>query len=443
MTCSIRENAESKIWNKLHELKGLKKRGKISQIGVLGCMAERLKTQLLEKEKCVDVVAGPDTYRDLPRLLAINKLTGQNAVNVMLSLSETYENIMPTMTTSSMSAFVSIMRGCENMCSYCIVPFTRGRERSRPIESILDEVRSLSLAGIKEVTLLGQNVNSYRDLTKDNQSQTTLATGFKTIYKPKSGGLTFDVLLDEVAKVDPEIRIRFTSPHPKDFPDQVLNVINKHNNIAKCIHLPAQSGNNNILQRMRRGYTREAYLDLVNRIREIIPGCALSSDFISGFCGETEEEHHETLDLIRRVRYNLIYMFHYSMREKTHAFHTMKDDIPLQVKIARLEQVSSLYREIALELNKSLIGKTQLILIEGTSKRSENDLAGRNDANVKVIIPKTSIPQIGAMNNSDLKPILVGDYVAVRITNCNSQTLLGEPLFHTSISNFHDNELND
>jgi tRNA-N(6)-(isopentenyl)adenosine-37 thiotransferase enzyme MiaB len=435
MTCAIRENAESKIWDKLKELSNLKRKGKIRQIGLLGCMAERLKTKLLERDKSVDIIVGPDSYRDLPKLLAINTITGQNAVNVLLSLDETYSDIMPTMTTSSMSAFVSIMRGCDNMCSYCIVPFTRGRERSRPIDTIIDEVKQLSSLGIKEVTLLGQNVNSYRDLSHDSESCVSLVPGFKTVYKPKSGGLTFDILLEEVAKVDPEMRIRFTSPHPKDFPDQVLRVIKSHSNIAKNIHLPAQSGNNQVLDRMRRGYTREAYLHLVDRIRHVIPNCTLSSDFICGFCGETQSEHNDTIDLLNRVRYNTAFTFAYSMRERTHAFYKLSDDVPNDVKISRLNEVNQLYRELALDINKSLVGKEQIILIEGQSKKSQNDLYGRNEANLKVIVKKSSIPQINDSN--DLRPISPGDYVVVRIEDCSSITLIGKPICRTTLSDYY------
>lgn len=248
MTCAIREGAEQKIWNRLKYLRREKRKGSIHQIGLLGCMAERLKTRALEKEKLLDIIAGPDSYRDLPKLLAINNATGQNAVNVLLSMDETYADVMPTVVDakSKTSAFVSIMRGCENMCSYCIVPFTRGKERSRPVDSILREVDALQSAGVREIILLGQNVNSYRDKSASCDSEVSLSRGFKTVYKPKAGGLTFDILLDKVAQVNPEVRIRFTSPHPKDFPDEVLHIINKHPNICKNLHLPAQSGSDQV-----------------------------------------------------------------------------------------------------------------------------------------------------------------------------------------------------
>ncbi|CAG2107797.1 unnamed protein product [Medioppia subpectinata] len=436
MTCAIRENAEIKVWKKLHELSAMKTDGRLRQIGLLGCIAERLKTEILAKHESIDVIAGPDSYRDLPKLLAINRLTAQNAVNVLLSFDETYANIMPTISKSSVSAFVSIMRGCDNMCSYCIVPFTRGRERSRAIESIVDEVRQLSGSGIKEITLLGQNVNSYRDLShhKSGESSVSLVPGFKTVYKPRSGGLTFDVLLDEVARVDPNMRIRFTSPHPKDFDERVLHVIQRHHNICKCIHLPVQSGSNHVLARMRRGYTREAYLSLVERIRQIIPNCALTSDFICGFCGETEAEHNQTVDLMSRVKYSTAYTFAYSMRRKTHAFHTLTDDVPQEVKIARLNQIHQLYREIALKENRSLIGEQQLILIEGDSKKSADELYGRNEANLKVIVPKVDIP-VSSGDTTSLRPMAPGDYVLARIDNCSAITLMATPISHQMLSN--------
>lgn len=328
MTCSIREGAEQKIWTRLRTLKKLKTSdtSKVTQIGLLGCMAERLKTKLLDHDKLVDVVCGPDAYRDLPKLLAINNVTGQNAVNVLLSLDETYADVMPTVAVGqghssdikdSKSVFISIMRGCDNMCTYCIVPFTRGKERSRPLDSIVDEVRQVAAQGVKEVTLLGQNVNSYRDksVAEAETNTISLPAGFSTVYKPKRGGRTFDVLLEQVALADPEVRIRFTSPHPKDFADEVISVIKKYPNVCKCIHIPAQSGSNQVLERMRRGYTREAYMELIDRIRQRIPGVAFTSDFISGFCGETEADHELTLDLIERVKYNFVYFFPYSMRE--------------------------------------------------------------------------------------------------------------------------------
>ncbi|XP_022264730.1 mitochondrial tRNA methylthiotransferase CDK5RAP1 isoform X5 [Canis lupus familiaris] len=331
-------------------------------------MAERLKEEILNREKMVDILAGPDAYRDLPRLLAVAE-SGQQAANVLLSLDETYADVMPVQTSpSATSAFVSIMRGCDNMCSYCIVPFTRGRERSRPVASILEEVRKLSEQGLKEVTLLGQNVNSFQDSSEvqfNNAVSTNLSRGFSTNYKPKKGGLRFTYLLDQVSRVDPEMRIRFTSPHPKDFPDEVLQLIHERDNICKQIHLPAQSGSSRVLEAMRRGYSREAYVELIHHIRESIPGVSLSSDFIAGFCGETEEDHLQTVSLLREVQYNMGFLFAYSMRQKTRAYHRLKDDVPEEVKLRRLEELITVFREEATKANMASVGSTQLVLVEG------------------------------------------------------------------------------
>ncbi|XP_010358892.1 CDK5 regulatory subunit-associated protein 1 isoform X3 [Rhinopithecus roxellana] len=388
VTCSIREKAEQTIWNRLHQLKALKTRRPRSRvplrIGILGCMAERLKEEILNREKMVDVLAGPDAYRDLPRLLAVAE-SGQQAANVLLSLDETYADVMPVQTSpSATSAFVSIMRGCDNMCSYCIVPFTRGRERSRPVASILEEVKKLSEQGLKEVTLLGQNVNSFRDNSEvqfNNAVSTNLSRGFATNYKAKQGGLRFAHLLDQVSRVDPEMRIRFTSPHPKDFPDEVLQLIHERDNICKQIHLPAQSGSSRVLEAMRRGYSREAYVELVHHIKESIPGVSLSSDFIAGFCGETEEDHVQTVSLLREVQYNMGFLFAYSMRQ--------------------------------------------------LSKRSATDLCGRNDGNLKVIFPDADMEDV---NNPGLRVrAQPGDYVLVKITSASSQTLRGHVLCRTTL----------
>ncbi|XP_055229295.1 mitochondrial tRNA methylthiotransferase CDK5RAP1 isoform X4 [Gorilla gorilla gorilla] len=397
VTCSIREKAEQTIWNRLHQLKALKTRRPRSRvplrIGILGCMAERLKEEILNREKMVDILAGPDAYRDLPRLLAVAE-SGQQAANVLLSLDETYADVMPVQTSASAtSAFVSIMRGCDNMCSYCIVPFTRGRERSRPIASILEEVKKLSeqvilpprppkvlgLQGLKEVTLLGQNVNSFRDNSEvqfNNAVPTNLSRGFTTNYKTKQGGLRFAHLLDQVSRVDPEMRIRFTSPHPKDFPDEVLQLIHERDNICKQIHLPAQSGSSRVLEAMRRGYSREAYVELVHHIRESIPGVSLSSDFIAGFCGETEEDHVQTVSLLREVQYNMGFLFAYSMRQKTRAYHRLKDDVPEEVKLRRLEELITIFREEATKANQTSVGCTQLVLVEGITSASSQTLRG-------------------------------------------------------------------
>ncbi|KAI8130017.1 CDK5RAP1-like protein [Lucilia cuprina] len=442
VTCAVREGAETKIWNRLNHLKAMKekrstKKGPL-QITVLGCMAERLKHKLLEKEKCVDVVAGPDSYKDLPRLLAISRHYQQSAINVILSLDETYGDVMPVrLNTDSPTAFVSIMRGCDNMCTYCIVPFTRGRERSRDVESIRQEVLHLRDNGVKEVTLLGQNVNSYRDISKETEANVSLAPGFKTVYKPKKGGLPFSVLLQEVAEAVPDVRIRFTSPHPKDFSEEVLRVIRDYPNVCKNLHLPAQSGNNNVLERMRRGYTREAYLQLVDTIREYLPDVGLSSDFICGFCGETEEEFQDTITLIEQVRYNVAFLFAYSMREKTTAHRRYKDDVPLDVKTARLQRMVKAFRQGATELHKMYEGRQELILIEGKSKRSDDCVFGRNDANIKVIVPIKSLPLSCNETESQTKEISVGDFVVAHIEETNSQVLKGQPLYITNLQDFY------
>ncbi|XP_047203027.1 CDK5 regulatory subunit-associated protein 1 isoform X2 [Girardinichthys multiradiatus] len=467
VTCSIREKAEQTIWNRLQQLTAMKKKrlktNSPMKIGILGCMAERLKMELLDREKLVDVLAGPDAYRDLPRLLTVAD-GGQQASNVLLSLEETYADIMPVQhAAQGHSAFVSIMRGCDNMCSYCIVPFTRGRERSRPISSILEEVQMLSDQGVKEVTLLGQNVNSYREISEEqfySSELTKLSRGFNTIYQTKQGGLRFSDLLDQVSRVDPDMRIRFTSPHPKDFPDEVLHLIAERQNICKQIHLPAQSGSNQVLKAMRRGYTREAYLDLVYNIKRIIPDVSLSSDFISGFCGETEDDHQQTLSLIREVGYNAGFLFAYSMR-KTHAFHRLQDDVAPQVKQRRLEECISVFRAEAERVNAAAIGSMQLVLVEGVStahiigtrgstaskgagtsqipeggrgsesKRSADDLCGRTDGNMKVIFPKEDVAVQASASNT--VPVCAGDYVLVKILSASSQSLRGRALTHSSL----------
>ncbi|TKS71084.1 CDK5 regulatory subunit-associated protein 1 [Collichthys lucidus] len=438
VTCSIRDKAEQTIWNRLQQLTAMKKRRLKTRtpmkIGILGCMAERLKVEILEREKLVDVLAGPDAYRDLPRLLTVAE-GGQQASNVLLSLEETYADVMPVQhAPQGHSAFVSIMRGCDNMCSYCIVPFTRGRERSRPVSSILEEVRMLSDQGVKEVTLLGQNVNSYRDTSEEQfcgSDLTQLSRGFKTVYRTKQGGLRFSDLLDRVSCIDPDMRIRFTSPHPKDFPDEVLHLIAERRNICQQIHLPAQSGSSKILKAMHRGYTREAYLDLVRNIKTIIPEVSLSSDFISGFCGETEDDHQQTLSLIREVGYNVGFLFAYSMRKKTHAFHRLQDDVPAEVKQRRLEECISVFREEAAKVNAALVGSTELVLVEGESKRSAKDLCGRTDGNVKVIFPKEDVAV--QPEDSDMAPVNAGDYVLVKISSANSQSLRGRAISHSSL----------
>jgi len=406
-------------------------------------MAERLKTRLVEETKVVDVVCGPDAYRDLPRMLAATP-SGHAGVNVLLSLDETYADVMPVrLDSTGISAFVSIMRGCDNMCTYCIVPFTRGRERSRPIQSIVDEVKYLRDQGVKEVMLLGQNVNSYRDLSDgegggvaEGKAATKLSNdGFRTVYKSKLGGRRFADLLARVSDVDPEMRVRFTSPHPKDFPGELLDLINERPNVCNYIHLPAQSGSDQVLRDMRRGYTREAYLRLVDDIKTRIPDVSLSSDFISGFCGETEEDHEETLDLIRQVKYAFCFAFPYSMREKTGAQRRLTDDVIESVKKRRHSEVVTAFRAEALALNRSRIGEKHLVLVEGRSKRSEDALVGRNDAFVKVVFPKMPIAATSDCSSSSSIPG-PGHYVIVEILDATSLTLIGRPLCFSSIAEF-------
>ncbi|XP_052889179.1 CDK5RAP1-like protein [Anopheles moucheti] len=444
MTCAIREGAEDTVWNRLKHLRLMKQKreaneGKPLQIGVLGCMAERLKKQLVEKEHSVDVVAGPDAYKDLPRLLAIGQ-KGQKAINVLLSLDETYADVVPVkLDRRSKTAYVSIMRGCDNMCSYCIVPFTRGKERSRPMKSIRDEVVQLENEGIREITLLGQNVNSYRDTSENVEGDgpkeaTLLAPGFRTVYKTKLGGLRFAELLTELAEAVPEMRIRFTSPHPKDFPRDVLETIAKYPNICNSLHLPAQSGNTQVLLSRR-----EAYLNLVKEVRHLIPNVTLSSDFICGFCGETDIEFDDTVSLIEEVGYHAAFLFAYSMREKTTAHRRYSDDVPAEVKQERLRKMIAAFRKTAERLNSHFIDRTELVLVEGYSKRSRTDLAGRNDGNVKVIVPAGRILSGRDSNCDDLKPVGVGDYIAVRIVESNSQILKGEPMYHTTMREFYAN----
>ena len=351
-TCAIREGAEQKIWNKLKSKHhAMKVRNQNLKVGVLGCMAERLKDQLLE-HKVVDLVAGPDAYRDIPRLLQILDSDSQEQpMNVQLSFDETYADIIPVRKDKSKQhAWISIMRGCNNMCSFCIVPFTRGRERSRPVMSIEDEVKYLRDEGIREVTLLGQNVNSYRDKEADSLwgdvTKHVNSEGFAETFKLRDGqGVRFAELMDRVSDAAPEMRFRFTSPHPKDFPDALLQVIANKANVCKQIHMPAQSGNTDMLFRMRRNHTRESYDELVSHIRETIPGVALSSDFMCGFCDETEEEFEDTMSLINQVKYDMAFLFAYSMREKTHAHRRMQDNVPESVKKERLVRMIDAFKE--------------------------------------------------------------------------------------------------
>ncbi len=400
-TCSIRDNAEQKVWNRLKYFRSLKRKNKEQDItiGVLGCMAERVREQFLEKEKLVDIVVGPDAYRDIPNLLDEVE-DGRKAVNVILSLEETYADITPVRTTGNgILAFVSVMRGCDNMCSFCVVPFTRGRERSRDINSVLDEIKVLSDQGYKEVALLGQNVNSFND-----------------------NGVRFAELMYKVSKVDPEMRIRFSTSHPKDFPDELLHVIAEQKNICNYIHIPVQSGNNEVLRRMRRTYTRESYLELIENMRTIIPGVGLSTDIIAGFCGETEEQHQDTLSLISEVRYDLAYLFAYSERERTLAHRKYEDDVPEEVKKRRLQEIIDTHRTYSALNNQSEIGRTHLVLVENVSKRSDQQLSGRTDTNKVVIFDRESYN--------------LGDYVEVVITDSTSATLFGKPIRKSSILEF-------
>jgi len=446
-TCAIRDNAERRVWDRLSQLKSMRRSDRKHKrvVGVLGCMAERLKSQLLESDKLVDLVVGPDAYRSLPALLA-EVDGGQTAMNVQLSLEETYADITPVrMASNNLSAFLSIMRGCNNMCSYCIVPFTRGRERSRPIASILDEVRQLSDQGVKEIVLLGQNVNSYNDLSEQtfpvsDPSMQLLSKGFGSMVKPNSGGVRFTQLIDRVSQINPEIRIRFTSPHPKDFPDDLLHLIAERPNLCNAVHMPAQSGNSNVLQRMRRFYTREAYLELIQRTREVIPNVGISSDFISGFCGETEEEHMDTLSLLREVRFDQAFMYAYSMREKTNAHRTQQDDVPHEVKQRRLKEVIETFFSTLSEKSKEEIGKRHVVLVERVSRRSEGDLTGRTDNNKKVVFPNVKVPAEYPANGSTSPNAMIevkaGDYVVVEVERTTGLSLLGQPLGCTTLTRF-------
>lgn len=400
-TCSIRENAEQRVRNKLSQFNQQKKKNPSLVIGILGCMAERLKKELLEQEKLVDLVAGPDSYRDLPNLIEEVE-GGQKAVNVLLSREETYADIAPVrLAAGGITAFISIMRGCDNMCSFCVVPFTRGRERSRDPESIVQEAKDLFANGYREVTLLGQNVDSYKwNITKKGE-----------IIDPSKPTVTFAGLMEMVANVNPDLRIRFSTSHPKDMTDDVLHVIAKYENLCKYIHLPVQSGSSEVLKRMNRGYSREWYLNRIAAIKEIIPEAAISTDIITGFCGETDADHQETLSLMREVGYEFSYMFFYSERPKTLAERKFEDDIPEVVKKARLTEVQTLQAELSYQSNEKMVGKVCKVLIEGTSKRSKDYVFGRNSQNVTTIFPK-----------ENFKP---GDYVNVLIKEFTSATLKG------------------
>ncbi len=397
-TCSIREKAEQTVRKRLTEFRKLKERTPGLLIGMLGCMAERLKAQLLEEEKLVDIVVGPDAYRSLPALIGEAE-TGQKAVNVLLSRDETYSDIAPIrLDSNGISAFVSIMRGCNNMCSFCVVPFTRGRERSRDANSILHEVRELVSKGFKEVTLLGQNVDSYYWI--DEQKDETV---------------TFASLLEKVALVSADLRVRFSTSHPKDITDEVLQTMARYENICKYIHLPVQSGSTRILQLMNRTYTREWYMSKVDRIRELLPECGISADIIAGFCTETEEDHQDTLSIMRYSGYDMSYMFFYSERPGTLAARRYKDDIPEDVKKRRLQEIVDLQGELSRQSNLNDLGKTFKVLVEGNSRKSDAAWMGRTSQNKVLVFPK-----------NDLNENLKGSYVMVKVTDCTKTTLLGE-----------------
>ncbi|HCM75260.1 MAG TPA: tRNA (N6-isopentenyl adenosine(37)-C2)-methylthiotransferase MiaB [Cytophagales bacterium] len=405
-TCSIREKAEQTVRHRLKHINGFKKRKPGLLVGVLGCMAERLKTNLLEEEKIVDLVAGPDAYRDLPKL--INQVDdGQKAVNTFLSREETYADISPVrLNSNGVTAFVSIMRGCDNMCSFCVVPFTRGRERSRDPHSIVAEAKALFEQGFREVTLLGQNVDSYKWSEVENNKARIEKLGVEKI-------INFANLLEMVAHVSPDLRIRFSTSHPKDITDEVLHTMAKYENICKYIHLPVQSGNSRVLELMNRGYTREWYLERVNRIKEILGDeCGISSDMITGFCSETEEEHQDTLTLMDKVQYDFAYMFYYSERPGTLAAKKLKDDISLDVKKRRLQEIIDKQRILSHNRNKLDVGKVFKVLIEGPSKKSDHYLQGRTSTN------KVAVFEALGKNK--------GEYVNVLITECTGGTLLGK-----------------
>ncbi|TVR73579.1 MAG: tRNA (N6-isopentenyl adenosine(37)-C2)-methylthiotransferase MiaB [Marinilabiliales bacterium] len=392
-TCSIRENAEKRVWGRLEVFRQMKKNNPALMVGVIGCMAERLKEKLLEEEHLVDLVIGPDAYRELPALLE-EAGTGQKAINVLLSREETYADISPLrLDKNGVSAFVSVMRGCNNYCAYCVVPFTRGRERSRDPESIINEIDDLASKGYREVTLLGQNVNSY-NWNKGNGSPTGFAS-----------------LLEMAARRHPGVRLRFSTSHPRDIGDDLLHTIARNPNICRHIHLPVQSGSSRILRLMNRGYTREKYLDRIDAINRIIPGCAISTDIIAGFCSETEVDHRQTISLMEEVGYDFAFMFKYSERPDTAAARKLADDVPDDVKSERLTEIIELQGSLSARSKKDDIGKTFEVLVEGTSKKSAGELFGRTSQNKVVVFPAGSY-----------RP---GDYVNVKITRSTPATLIG------------------
>lgn len=395
-TCSIREKAEETVRKRLSVFNRLKKEKKDVKIGILGCMAERLKSKLLEEEKLVDLVVGPDAYRSLPGLLEEVE-SGNRGINVLLSREETYADLNPIrLDSNGVTAFISIMRGCDNMCSFCVVPFTRGRERSRDLYSIVAEATQLFEDGYREVTLLGQNVDSYKWVNPENNTT-----------------VNFAELLEAVAQIHPKLRIRFSTSHPKDITDEVLHTMAKYDNICKYIHLPVQSGNSRILELMNRTYTREWYLKRIEAIKKILPDCAVSSDIIAGFCSETEEEHRDTLSIMEMSNFSMSYMFYYSERPGTLAARKLKDDIPLEVKKRRLNEIIRLQNQISFRHNQRDIGKIFEVLIEGNSKKSEDHFYGRNSQNKVIVFPK-------------IQKLSPGDYVYVKVNSATSATLIGE-----------------
>ncbi len=402
-TCSIRDKAEQTVRNRLNFYRGLKKsHNKNMIVGILGCMAERLKDQLLEEEKLVDIVAGPDSYRDLPNLIT-NVEGGQKAVNVLLSREETYADISPVkLGENGVSSFISIMRGCDNMCSFCVVPFTRGRERSRNPETIVREAQELFDKGFREVTLLGQNVDSYRwNITKKGE-----------IKDDTQETVSFAQLMEKVSLVNPDLRIRFSTSHPRDMTDDVLHMIAKYENICNYVHLPVQSGSSDILKKMNRGYTREWYLDRIAAIRRIIPQSSVSTDIISGFCGETDEDHEKTMSLVREVKFDFSFMYKYSERPKTLAERKYEDDVPEEIKSKRLAEIISLQKKQEKELNKRFLGQTKKVLVEGPSRKNPEEWRGRLSENTVVIF-----------KNNNYKP---GQYIKVKITEHGTAVLKGE-----------------
>ena len=417
-TCSIRDNAEQRVRNRLREFGAAKNKRPGMTIGVLGCMAERLKSKFLEEEKLVDIVIGPDSYRDLPNLIT-KADEGIRSVNVLLSREETYADISPVrLNSNGISAFVSIMRGCDNMCSFCVVPFTRGRERSRDPQTIIQEARELFEHGYREVTLLGQNVDSYKwEGTASHQSspkEREQDISFSPLLRRGVGAeaLNFAGLLELVAQIDPLLRVRFSTSHPKDITDEVLHTMMKYENICNHIHLPVQSGNSRVLELMNRTYTREWYIERIDTIKKLMPDCAVSTDIIIGFCTETEEEHQDTLSLMNYAQFDFAYMYTYSERPGTLAAKRFEDDIPEAVKTRRFNEILKKQQECSLNRLEQHIGKTHKVLIDGLSKKSDKDFSGKSEHNITVVFP---------VNNG----FKAGDYVDVKIERCTPATLIG------------------